>query len=69
MPIPKYAAGYKIEQMAVYRCKSKRCHVTRHGLVSRTPWVKPKFGDESDLTVTCLKCGTVQNDFYNWAHP
>ena len=69
MVLPAYAKGYKAEQLAYYLCKSPSCGGrSRHGLVSQVPWVKPAFGEISELTVTCLKCERVQKDAYNWDH-
>ena len=66
--IPAYAAGHPREQLAYYLCKSPKCVISRHGLVSRAPWVSGGAAIDHDLYVTCLKCGERQYDSYNWAH-
>lgn len=66
--IPNYAAGYSREQLAYYFCKSPKCNSSRHGLVSRHPWISGGATLDQTLFVTCLKCGATQYDSYNWSH-
>lgn len=65
MSIPKYAQSVPPDRLVRFLCKG-RCGTIRYGKVSKAPWSKDGSLMDSDLHVTCLRCGRKQSDNYNW---
>jgi hypothetical protein len=63
--IPKYAQSTPRTQLVKFLCKSS-CGKTRYGRVSKALWPSTGPNLDSDLYVTCLRCGGRQHDNYNW---
>ncbi len=66
MAIPKYAQHVPKHRLVQYLCKSS-CIKTRYGEVSKYPWSSDGANYDPDLFVTCLRCGGIQRDSYNWS--
>lgn len=65
MTIPQYAQRVPRHLLVQFLCKSS-CHKVRYGQVSKHPWSSAGPNMDRELFVTCLMCGGIQYDNYNW---
>jgi len=69
--LPNYASGIPSDLLILVHCRNVACGSTRrayYAKLSRPDWKKSGMTMGS-ITATCLKCGEVASDFYNWRRP
>lgn len=63
--VPAYAAGVPLQLLVTFFCQSA-CKDQGVGKASRSTWESFAPTGDTTLFVTCLRCGGVQYDSFNW---